>query len=135
MTETVLQDGMVAVPCAVQMDPAHPQRGWLFIPHVDGQWVSAARLDVFSRKIIEYWLAAQDAPKATPQAAPAEPPRLHLAAMAVLRHWDEFGPEHGLDETMDGLRRVLARAIEAEVRSAQLATDPSSSAASSIKPE
>lgn len=29
------------------------------------------------------------------------------AARAALSHWDEFGPEHGLDEVMEGLRRAL----------------------------
>lgn len=50
--------GMVAVPCAVQRDPSHPQYGWLFIPHADGQWVSAAKLADFSQRILDYWLAA-----------------------------------------------------------------------------
>jgi hypothetical protein len=54
--EPKLVEGMQAVPCAVQLDPAHPQHGWLFIPHVDGQWVSAFKLVPFSQKIIEHWL-------------------------------------------------------------------------------
>ena len=33
--------------------------------------------------------------------------RLRLAAKAVCNHWDEFGPDHGFDEVMDGLRRIL----------------------------
>jgi hypothetical protein len=32
-------------------------------------------------------------------------------AISLLRqvkdHWDEFGPEHGFDETMEGVRRFL----------------------------
>lgn len=53
-----LFDGMVRVPCAVMMNPGHPQNGWLFIPHADDKWVSLVRLDAFSGKIIEYWLAS-----------------------------------------------------------------------------
>jgi cob(I)alamin adenosyltransferase len=52
-----LIDGMVKVPCAVMMNPASRQNGWLFIPHADGNWVSLCKLDAFSGKIIEYWLA------------------------------------------------------------------------------
>ena len=43
----------------------------------------------------------------------AEPQPLRLAAKAALGHWNEFGPEHGLDEVMDQLRRVLAAAPQA----------------------
>jgi hypothetical protein len=53
-----LPEGMRSLPCAVQIDPLHPQHGWLFIPHVDGQWVTAFKLAPFSQKVIEYWLAA-----------------------------------------------------------------------------
>lgn len=31
------------------------------------------------------------------------------AAKGVVAHWDEFGPEHGLDESMEVLRRSLAK--------------------------
>lgn len=29
------------------------------------------------------------------------------AARQILNNWDEFGPEGGIDEYMDGLRKVL----------------------------
>lgn len=51
-----LFDGMVAVPCAVMMNPANPQNGWLFIPHADDKWVSAVKLESISGRIIEHWL-------------------------------------------------------------------------------
>jgi hypothetical protein len=33
--------------------------------------------------------------------------RLERASKAVVSHWDEFGAEHGLDESMEELRRAL----------------------------
>lgn len=56
-------DGLTAIPCAVMLNPGHPQNGWLFIPHVDGKWVTLTKLGEFSGKIIEHWLAAAQAPK------------------------------------------------------------------------
>lgn len=50
-----LFDGMRLVPCAVMTDNTNPQAGWFFIPHVDGKWVSAAKLAPFSQQIINYW--------------------------------------------------------------------------------
>lgn len=50
-----LSDGLMHVPCALQLDHASRQYGWLFIPHADGQWVTAAKLDEFSLQIIAYW--------------------------------------------------------------------------------
>lgn len=39
--------------------------------------------------------------------------RLRAAAKAVCNHWAEFGPEHGFDETMDGLYRAsIARDVQ-----------------------
>lgn len=45
-----LIDGMQSLPCAVMGD-------WLYIPHADGNWVSAAKLQPFSLGIIRYWRA------------------------------------------------------------------------------
>lgn len=53
-----LFDGMALVHCAVMIDQSSPQAGWLFIPHCDGKWVTAAKLDPFSQKIIECWRQA-----------------------------------------------------------------------------
>jgi hypothetical protein len=47
--------GLVPVPCALQWDRESNQYGWLFIPHADGQWVTAARLGDFSLHIIAHW--------------------------------------------------------------------------------
>jgi len=49
------------VPCAVCFEDGHPQRGWLFIPHADGKWVSLCKLPQFSEQIIRYWLAEPNA--------------------------------------------------------------------------
>lgn len=51
--------GLTGVPCAVGMDKNERFYGWLFAPHVDGQWVTAAKLDHFSMAMIEHWMAAQ----------------------------------------------------------------------------
>lgn len=32
---------------------------------------------------------------------------LRNALLSIINHWDEFGPEHGLDETIDRARRAL----------------------------
>ena len=32
------------------------------------------------------------------------------ALLTVVRHWDEFGPEHGFDEKMDAARKLLSNA-------------------------
>lgn len=40
------------MPCAFQ------STGWLCIPHVDGQWVTAAKLEPFSLAILKHWRAA-----------------------------------------------------------------------------
>lgn len=59
-----LSGGLQLLPCAVMMNDASPQNGWLFVPHVDGKWVSLCKLDGFSGKIIEYWMgetASRDA--------------------------------------------------------------------------
>lgn len=37
------------LPCALSKE------GWVYIPHADGNWVSAAKLGPFSMKIIEHW--------------------------------------------------------------------------------
>lgn len=37
---------------------------------------------------------------------------LRAALRLVVRHWDEFGPEHGLDEVMDKARAALGSADE-----------------------
>lgn len=58
MNHPPLIEGQRLVPCAVNAD------GWLFIPHADGQWVTAAKLQPFSLKIIEYWAAEQADPTA-----------------------------------------------------------------------
>jgi len=42
------------------------------------------------------------------------------ALRAVIAHWDEFGPEHGFDETIDQARRFLASKAPAEAGSAPL---------------
>jgi hypothetical protein len=52
-------NGLTSVPCAVGMDERDRYHGWLFIPHADGQWVTATRLDPFSLKIIEHWKAKE----------------------------------------------------------------------------
>lgn len=49
-----LHEGMREVPCAVRDD------GWLHIPHADGQWVTAAKLQPFSLAIIEHWRKEKD---------------------------------------------------------------------------
>ncbi len=33
---------------------------------------------------------------------------LARALKAIINHWDEFGPEYGMDECIDNARRVLA---------------------------
>jgi hypothetical protein len=48
-----IPEGAKAIPCMLD------ERGWLFIPHVDGKWVSFGKLDKFSGGIIEYWLRGQ----------------------------------------------------------------------------
>ena len=59
-----LLPGMVLVPCSVMRDQgSHPQNGWLFVPHADGKWVTAAKLDAFSERIIDYWLKSPPAEK------------------------------------------------------------------------
>ena len=55
------------------------------------------------------------APVAQAPAAPAAAPSGAREAMrmaadalrAIVRHWDEFGPEHGFDEVVDQARRTL----------------------------
>jgi hypothetical protein len=39
------------------------------------------------------------------------------ALRAVIAHWDEFGPEHGLDECIDQARRALAAPVAVVRRS------------------
>lgn len=34
--------------------------------------------------------------------------KIEAALKTIIRHWDEFGPEHGFEETVDIARRVLA---------------------------
>jgi len=53
-----LVGGLVHVPCSVQLNLADRFPGWLFVPHVDNEWVSAVKLDDFSLKVIETWLKA-----------------------------------------------------------------------------
>lgn len=48
-----IPEGAKFVPCMLD------GRGWLFIPHVDGKWVSFGKLDKFSGNIVEYWLRGQ----------------------------------------------------------------------------
>lgn len=57
--ENPVPDWLKSLPCAIDDDPTSPQYGWLYIPHADGQWVTAAKLDPFSMKIIEYWRKEQ----------------------------------------------------------------------------
>lgn len=39
--------------------------------------------------------------------AAAEIERLRAAGRSLLAHWDEFGPEHGFDETVHSVRNVF----------------------------
>ena len=48
--------GLIYIPCAVQVDPSNPNFGWIYVPHVDGQWVSLTKLDKFSFLIIQEYL-------------------------------------------------------------------------------
>lgn len=54
-----LLEGMQSLPCAVMDD-------WLYVPHADGNWVSAAKLQPFSLEVIRYWRAEQLATPAAP---------------------------------------------------------------------
>lgn len=33
--------------------------------------------------------------------------QLRVALRVVVRHWDEFGPEHGMDEVIDSVRQLV----------------------------
>lgn len=44
-----------------------------------------------------------------PERLQARLEHVERAARQVLNNWDEFGPEGGLDEYMEGLRAVLDR--------------------------
>lgn len=54
-TTNPIPDWMVALPCAMVKDRSSARGAWLYIPHADGQWVSAAKLDEFSLAIIDAW--------------------------------------------------------------------------------
>lgn len=78
-----LVHGLELLPCAIR-------DGMLYIPHADGNWVSAAKLQPFSLAIIEHWRAEQAPPV---DAVPGEP-----VAVATLRDIADLqGPEIDMD--------------------------------------
>lgn len=70
MNHPELVHGLELLPCAIR-------DGMLYIPHADGNWVSAAKLQPFSLKIIEYWRAEQvEAGRSRAASEPGEVARL-----------------------------------------------------------
>lgn len=73
-----LVHGLEFLPCAIR-------DGMLYIPHADGNWVSAARLQPFSLAIIECWRAEQ-------ATAPSEP-EAQKASRAIVNHGTADNPK------------------------------------------
>lgn len=60
----------------------------------------------------------------TPYAADLELIENHIASVtimlrAIVDHWDEFGPEHGLDEVIDRARNVANAFVEHDLKAGQ----------------
>ncbi len=77
-----LVHGLELLPCAIR-------DGMLYIPHADGNWVSAAKLQPFSLKIIECWRAEKSAAPTPPvDAVPGEPvDEVELIAKHIEENW------------------------------------------------
>lgn len=57
MNHPELVHGLELLPCATR-------DGWIYIPHADGKWVTAAKLEPFSLAVIDCWKAEQRRTKA-----------------------------------------------------------------------
>ncbi len=120
MNHPKLIEGMQLVPCSVSSD------GWLYIPHADGKWVSATKLQPFSQKVIEHWQeAAQEAP-------PAPSDLVEPVARVIYDQWKNMtgwvpwvdgGNSHKQDDARRLARDALAAAATPAAPQAEDARD------------
>jgi hypothetical protein len=128
MNHPELVHGLELLPCAIR-------DGMLYIPHADGNWVSAAKLQPFSLKIIEYWRAEQvEASRSRAASEPGEVARLAeeardllleaLSAAESAGHPLNHGRSADANKARDELLAIIARLASAATSPASEALTP-----------
>jgi hypothetical protein len=98
-----LPEDFTLVPCAICLEKSHPQYGWVFVPHADNKWSSAATLGDFNMKTVTNWHnKMQSKEEKQNEKSPFGPPGTTNGYYVLLRLNEVFsGPHVSLKDAQD----------------------------------